>query len=141
TAVGWSSVKWQGRTDTLRGMLGRLPRDATYGAAEGSVAFHRAQLFLYERAADSLLQMPEMARPSLAGSEQVFSPSALYAAWAHQLRGDQAAARVAFDSARVQLDSWLRVHPDDWRAHGERGLALAGPRRRAAGLREARCVG
>src|SRR5262249_31145596 len=32
-SIGWTYVKWQGRTDTLRAILGRLPRDARYGAA------------------------------------------------------------------------------------------------------------
>ena len=65
-------------------------------------------------------------------------PSSLYAAWAHQLRGDQAAARAAFDSARVRLDSVLSERPDDWRVHDARGLALAGLGRRDEALREAR---
>jgi len=136
-AMGWTYFEWQGRLDTLRAVLGRLPRDADFGAA-GSVASNRAELLLYERNADSLLQMPEMARPSLVGSEHFFQSSALYAAWAHRLRGDQAAARAAFDSARVRLDSRLREFPDDGEAHYARGMALAGLGRRGEALREAR---
>jgi serine/threonine-protein kinase len=136
--IGLVYIKWQGQLDTLRAILGRLPRDARYGGGTGSVAGHRADLFLYERAADSLLQMPEMALPNLAGTDEALEPSALFAARAHQLRGDQAAARAAFDSARVRLDSWLREHPDDWPAHSRRGLALAGLGRRSEALREAR---
>ena len=67
------------------------------------------------------------------------SPDAsLYAAWAHELRGDDVAARAAFDSARVLLDSVLAALPDDWRVHAARGLALAGLGRRQEALREAR---
>lgn len=54
------------------------------------------------------------------------------------MRGDQAAARAAFDSARVILDSVLRDFPDDSRVHVARGLALAGLGRRDGALREAR---
>jgi TolB-like protein/predicted Ser/Thr protein kinase/Flp pilus assembly protein TadD len=135
--LGWTYVMWQGQLDSLRAVLGRLPRDGEYGFGR-SVAAHLADLLFYERAADGLLQLPEMARPNLVGSNHVFVSSALYAAWAHRLRGDQAAAHAAFDSARVHLDSWLREHPDDWGAHQNRGLALAGLGRRDEALREAR---
>ena len=66
-----------------------------------------------------------------------FTPDALYAAWAHLLRDDRPAAGAAFDSARVLVDSVMRVRPDDWRLHAARGLALAGLGRRAEALREA----
>jgi len=46
-------------------------------------------------------------------------PNTLYSAWALQLHGDRAAARAAFDSACVRLDSALR---DD------RPLGLGQPR-------------
>jgi serine/threonine-protein kinase len=71
-------------------------------------------------------------------AQEFFLPSALYAAWAHQLRGDHAAARGAFESARVRLDSALSELPDDARVHSARGLALAGLGRRDEALREAR---
>jgi serine/threonine-protein kinase len=135
--IGWAYFDWQGQLDTLRAVLGRLPRDAELGNA-GSVAAQRADLLLYERNADGLLQMPEMAHPNLFGSEREYLSSALYAAWAHQLRGDHAAARAAFDSARVRLGSRLREFPDDPNAHYARGMALAGLGRRGEALREAR---
>jgi serine/threonine-protein kinase len=65
-------------------------------------------------------------------------PAPLYAAWAHRLRGDSAAASVAFDSARVFLDSLIKELPDDYRVHWARGLALAGLGRQADARREAR---
>jgi len=136
-AIGWTYFGWQGQLDTLRAILSRIPRDAELGDA-GTVAAQRAELLLYERNADSLLQMPEMARPNLFGSERFFQSSALYAGWAHQLRGDHAAAQAAFDSARVRLESRLKEFPDDWFAHFTRGMALAGLGRRGEALREAR---
>ena len=136
-SIGWTYLYWHGQVDTLRAVLGHLPRDAEIGAG-WSVATNRAGLLLYERNADSLLQMPELARPNLLKSEHFFQSSALYAAWAHRLRGDQAAARAAFDSARVRLDSRLREFPDEWQAHYARGMALAGLGRRGEALRGAR---
>ena len=79
-----------------------------------------------------------MTRVTVFEGQDFFLPSSLYAAWAHQLRGDRSAARAAFDSARVLLDSALRELPDDWRVHAARGLALAGLGRRDEALREAR---
>jgi eukaryotic-like serine/threonine-protein kinase len=134
--IGWTYFDWQGQLDTLRAVLGRLPRDADLGGT--TVASERAELLLYERNADSLLQMPEMALPNLFGSDLYFVSSALYAAWAHQLRGDHAAARTAFDSARMRLDSRVREFPDDYYAHFARGMALAGLGRRGEASREAR---
>ncbi len=132
---GWTYYIWQGQLDTLRAVLSRLPRDAELGG--GSLASNRADLLLLERNADSLLQMHQIARAHVFEGQQFFLPSALYAAWAHQLRGDHAAARAAFDSARVRLDSALSEFPDDERVHYARGMALAGLGRRDEALREA----
>lgn len=65
-------------------------------------------------------------------------PASLYSAWARQMRGDSAAARAAFDSSRVTLDSVIKDLPEDWRVHAARGLALAGLGRRDEAVREAR---
>src|SRR5262249_33986927 len=65
-------------------------------------------------------------------------PVALYAGWAHQLQGDQGAARAAFEAAGERLDSAIKESPDDWRVHASRGLTLAGLGRRDEALREAR---
>ena len=64
-------------------------------------------------------------------------PTALYAAWAHQLKGDAHEARASFDSALAILDSVATVRPEDWRVHAARGLALAGLGRRQEALNEA----
>ena len=136
-SIGWTYFAWQGQLDTLGAVLHRLPRDADLGSA-GTVAAQQADLLLYERNADRLLQIPEMSRPYLPGSGGDFQPSALYAGWAHQLRGEHAAARAAFDSARVRLVSRLSEVPDDPYAHYAHGMALAGLGLRGEALREAR---
>ncbi len=99
---------------------------------------HRARLLLWERNPDSLLAVLGSARDAVFAGQLLFLPTSLYAAWAHQLRGDDVAAHAAFDAARVLLDSVLAALPDDWRVHAARGLALAGLGRRQEALREAR---
>ena len=133
---GWTFVSWQGRLDPLRTALSRLPREAELGPL-GDADAHRAKLLLWERNADGLLLLAQTARGHDFVGMAFFLPGVLYAAWAHQLRGDGAAARAAFDSARVRLDSALSDLPDDWRVHAARGLALAGLGRRDEALQEA----
>jgi len=133
----WTYVLWQGRLDTLRAVLSRLPRDADLGGAGTRTAQH-VQLLYWERQADSVLRVLMTARVGVLEGYTFYLPTSLYAAWAHQLRGDRPAARAAFDSARVLLDSAVRELPDDWRVHAARGLALAGVGRHDEALREAR---
>jgi eukaryotic-like serine/threonine-protein kinase len=134
---GWTYVSWQGQLDTLRDALDRLPQDAQLTFA-GNVAAQRAELLLWERKADSLLELPQVARGDDFGSEFSYLPGSLYAAWAHQLRGDREAARRAFETARVRLDSALKESPEDWRFHAGRGMALGGLGRRDEAREEAR---
>jgi serine/threonine-protein kinase len=136
-AKGRTFVVWQGRLDTLRAVLDRLPGDAELGPF-GTGGVQQLQLFLWERQPDSLLHVLALAHTDVFGGQDFFLPSTLYAAWAHQLRGDRPAARAAFDSARVFLESVLRERPDDERVRAARGLALAGLGRRDEALREAR---
>jgi serine/threonine-protein kinase len=130
---GWTWVAWQGRLDSLGAALDRSLPDAGLGAW-GSVGAQRARQLLWERQPDSLLALLRRT-PQWVTS---YLPTALYAAWAHQLRGDEVAARAAFDSARVLLDSVVAVLPDDSRVHAARGLALAGLGRHREAQREAR---
>jgi serine/threonine-protein kinase len=135
---GWAYVLGQGQLDTLRATLDRVPKDAEIGGLLVSAAAQRAALLLWERDADGLLREIRTARSEVFVGQGVLLPTALYAGWANQLRGDHAAARAAFESARVRLDSALVELPDDWRVHAGRGLALAGLGRRGEALREAR---
>jgi len=135
---GWVYIEWRGELDTLRAVLDRLPQEEALGRHLGSATLQRATLLLWGRQADSLLGLLAAARPRVMGGYAEFSPASLYAAWAHQLRGDRAAARGAFDSALVFLDSVMQDLPNDWAVHAARGLVLAGLGRREAALREAR---
>ena len=134
---GWTYVHWEGQLDTLRAVLSRLPRDAPL-EAYGTRTAHDVQLLYWERQADSLLRVLTTGRAEVFAGQPFFWPSSLYAAWAHELRSERPAARVAFDSARAFLDSVLQRLPDDWRVRAAHGLALAGLGRRDEALREAR---
>jgi serine/threonine-protein kinase len=119
----WTYVSWQGQLDTLRVALSHIP--VTANLAFTSVAAARSALALWQRDAASVLR----ANADLDGNDlrlDDVQTRGLYVAWAHQLRGDHAAARAAFDSARVRLNAELVKFPDDWRLHSARGMALAG---------------
>jgi serine/threonine-protein kinase len=134
---GIAYLRWQGQLDTLRAALRRVPAGADL-AALGPRTAQQVQLLHWDRQADSLLLVLRTAGVAVFDATIGFTPTSLWAAWAHQLRGDGPAARVAFDSARVLLDSVIRNLPNDWRVHAARGLALAGLGRRDQALREAR---
>jgi serine/threonine-protein kinase len=134
---GWTYVHWEGQLDTLRLVLRRLPRDAPLESYGTKVA-HDVQLLYWQRQPDSLLHLLTTARAEAFDGQPFFWPKSLYAAWAHQLRGDRLQARAAFDSALALVDSVLRKLPDDWRVRAARGLALAGLGRSDEARREAR---
>jgi serine/threonine-protein kinase len=134
---GWTYVRWQGRLDTLREVLDRIPGNADV-AFSGSVAAQRAALLFYERNADGLLREVQAATGDHWEAENFFLPGALYAGWAHHLRGNHAAARAAFEAAEARLDTATKESPDDWRIHASRGLTLAWLGRRDEALLEAR---
>ncbi len=131
---GIAYVLWKGELDTLRSVLQNLPPDTRDAWTE----LQRAKLLLWERRAGGLLALLASARAPVWEEQHSFHPTSLYAAWAYQLTGDQPAARVAFEAARVLLDSVLVELGDDWRVHAARGLALAGLGRRTAARHEAR---
>jgi len=134
---GWTWVVWQGRLDSLGAALDRHPPEAELGAL-GSASAWRALNLYWERKPDSLLALLSRTTQPAFDGMNFYVPTALYAAWAHQLRADGVAVRAAFDSARVLLDSVLVVLPDDWRARAARALAFAGLGRQQEARREAR---
>jgi serine/threonine-protein kinase len=134
---GRAYVRWQGQLDTWRSALDRIPRDAMLDD-RGGAAEERAQLLLWERDAVGLLEHLESIRPDVLEGQASFLPKSLYAAWAHQLRGDEAAARLAFAAARERLESVPGDLQGDRRVRAARGLALAGLGRREEAQGEAR---
>jgi serine/threonine-protein kinase len=134
---GWLTVRSDGRTAALRGVLNEIRDDAAVGELD-SVTAQRAALLLMERNAGALLQLSDVTKNTVFDGQDFYLPGSLYAAWAHQLRGDRDAARAAFTSALRRLDAALEELPADWRVHAARGLALAGLGRRADAQREAR---
>ena len=128
--IGWTYVMWKGRFDTLRAALGAVPL--------AILPEHHLQALLRGRQADSLLGALRAIGDNVSGLQELYATRATYAAWAHLLRGDSAAAHSAFDSAQAELEALERANPDDWRQHGARGLALAALGRRSDALREAR---
>lgn len=130
-------IRWRGQLDTLREVLGRIPDDAQL-QGRGELTQWRADLLFWERNADSLLPLLQSARVAVFERQDAFLPIALYAAWAHRLRGDPPAGRAAFELSRELLDSVVKKLPDDWRVHAARGLTLAGLGRRDEALGEAR---
>ncbi|HEX9633827.1 MAG TPA: protein kinase [Gemmatimonadales bacterium] len=134
---GWTWVDWQGQFDSLEAALDRHGPEADLGPL-GPLSAQWARMLLWQRQPDSLLGLLRQTPRTIFDGRSLFLPSALYAAWAHQLRRDGAAAPAAFASALVLLDSALAALPDDWRVHASRGLTLAGLARRREAHREAR---
>jgi serine/threonine-protein kinase len=125
-------VLWQGRLDTLRAVAEHVGC-----AGDENWSTMCVQLALWERRPDTLLALVLEARRVIFEVQDAYEPALLYAAWAHQLRGDSAAMRRAFGGALALLDSALRKLPEDWRIHASRGLALAGLGQRADAKQEA----
>jgi TolB-like protein/DNA-binding winged helix-turn-helix (wHTH) protein/Flp pilus assembly protein TadD len=134
---GWTSLRWHGRMDTFLTSLERLPDNADLAGA-GSGAAQRASLMLLQRNADGLGDLVRSRPENAFDALWFYLPTSLYEAWAHQLGGDRARARLGFGSARALLDSAIRATPDDWRFHAARGLAFAGLGDKAEAVRDAR---
>jgi serine/threonine-protein kinase len=125
---------WRGELDSLRNVLERGAE--SYGNI-GSRHRERVELALLERKPEAALAL--LGAPELVTFERQheYAPGLLYAAWAHQLNADHAAATQAFTGALVHLDSVLLELPDDWRVHASRGLTLAGLGRQSDARQEA----
>jgi hypothetical protein len=88
------------------------------------------------RQPDSMLHILKYERQRVVKSAFQYEPIALWRAGAHDMRGDQIAARAEYDSALTLADSGIRAYPDDFAPHVARGLALVGLGRRAEALAE-----
>jgi TolB-like protein/tetratricopeptide (TPR) repeat protein len=114
---GLTYLTWQGQLDTLRASLEHMSAPPTRDLL---------QLQLWERDADGVFAVLGEGEDSLLISRGRIETRSLYSAWAHRLRGDQRAARAAFDSARVLLEEYEVENPDDPGVHGGLGYAYAG---------------
>ena len=133
---GQTYVLWKGQLDSLKAALALTPPEADLGPY-GNLEVQRAELMLLGRDADGLLQLPRVTTDGVLERRNSLIPGSLYAAWAHQLRHEPAAARTAFQLALAQLDSAVARSPEDWRLHASRGAALAALGRRVEAGREA----
>jgi TolB-like protein/Flp pilus assembly protein TadD len=134
--LAWTYYMWKGELDSVRAVLRGLPDGAPEGGDPGAGA-DLAFVLLFDRRPDSVLSLLR-ARPGILTDPATYVPRTLLAAWAHRMRGDTAAARAAFDSTMVLLDSVDRAEPHTWQVHAWRGHALAGLGRHEEALREAR---
>ncbi len=107
--LGRAYLLGEGQLDSLRATVARLPTDEDPGGV-------RRQLALFDRDSEQMLQL-------LQDSDV---PDPLYAARAHRFRGDEVAARVAFDSARVRFERLTQEQPDSRGAQAGLGFAYAG---------------
>ena len=136
-AKGWAYARGWGQLDTLETVLRRLPGGTAPGPI-GEVSAHVASLHLWRRSPAQVLEGLRVARSPVFEWELSFRPVALFAGWAHRLRGDLPATRASFDTARRILAARLAERPDDWQATAALGLALAGLGDRAAALAQVR---
>ncbi len=136
---GWAYARWKGQLDSLHTGLSGIPEGAPLGPA-GDATGQGAALLLWERNPDSLQALLARTRKVAFEGELYFKPVALYAGWAHRLRGNTALARTAFAQAVAVADSVLARLPEGWPAHVARGLALAGLGRSKEAMDEARWI-
>lgn len=136
-ALAWSYILWKGEMDTLRAVLRELP-DVEPGGGAPRVAVEQAIMLTWDRRPDSLLALLHTMRGEAWTSGEDFRTRLSLAGGAHDLRGDTAAARAAYDSVVPLLDSALRAHPEDAPLHMTRGGVMAALGRRAEAWREVR---
>ena len=133
----WLDARWRGRLDAPRSLVAAQG----CGTADVGLLFVCEQLALWQRTPDSILALLPRPERVIFEFQDEYTPALLYVAWAHQMRGDSAAARSAFAGALRQLDSALKKLPGDWRVHASRGIALAGVGRRVEARQEAEWIG
>ena len=135
----WANVHWKGDLQLLHAWMsgegGRVARRDPSGNA-----FLLASYWYVTRQPDSMLAVLRMERQRVWQGSFQFEPVALWRAQAHEMRGDQRAARAQYDSALALADSGVRTFRDDYAPHWARAVALAGLGRRAEALEEVQKV-
>jgi len=122
---GYIYWHWQGQLDSVRAALARIPRDAAF-ASSGTWVENSVILALLERDPDRALDLLQSTSSEVLEQQNLVKPKSLYQAWAHQMRGDSAAARAAFVSARESLERLAADNPNDERIQCALGHAHAG---------------
>jgi len=130
---GYTWLHWRGMLDTLQAAVGSFPPNLHTPEVDKA----RIDLALLERDGEAMLRVLENESPDVYEMQLVYAPRSLYSGWAYRFRGDEPAARAAFDSARVQLEGVRRTRPDDGRVLAALGLAYAGLRRTTDAVRAA----
>ena len=125
TMKGRICLSWKGELETIQSLLDSLPLDAHLGMV-WTMGWARADVLLLQRRPDDLLDLVRDAPSPVLIAQMFYIPTSLYAAWAHDLRGDVAAARKAYGAALELLDSAMSELSHDWRVHQARGVALGG---------------
>jgi serine/threonine-protein kinase len=119
---GHTYVHWKGELDTLAAVVARLPQNLRLP----EVDLIRVEFALWNRDADALLALVEVMPTETFETQLVYYPKSLYAGWAHDIRGDEAAADAAFEEARTMLERLIAEDPDDERLINSLGYAYAG---------------
>jgi TolB-like protein/DNA-binding SARP family transcriptional activator len=135
-SIAWSYVLWKGDLDTLRGVFQNLPLSGDPGGGGDAIGEQRLVLLKWERRPDSLLSLLRVILPVGDTSARASSSRAFWAAQAHALRGDAAAARAAYASSAALLEALERTDAADASVHFDRGQALAALGRHSDALRE-----
>ena len=130
---GYTFIHWKGQLDTLKAVMTRLPQDLHLP----EIDLAGANLALWERDADGLLDLLGSIPAPILETQVAYLPKPIYAGWAHRFRGDESAALVAFDSARVMLEPLAPERPNDERILLALGYAYAGLGRPADAERSA----
>jgi serine/threonine-protein kinase len=131
---GYTYLHWRGQLDTLRVMVDRLPTNLH----DPEIDLARVDLAFWERDTEGLLRLLDATPEEAFATQLTYLPKALYAAWAHRLRGDDSAARAAFESTRLALEPLAIENPTDERIMAALGFAYAGLGRSADAARSAR---
>jgi serine/threonine protein kinase/TolB-like protein/Flp pilus assembly protein TadD len=119
---------WTGDVDEAQRILEAAPHSAR---GTVSLVLHQSTLARMRRDFDGVIGLQETAPFEWYDDQHVSQPKGLLTAEALQLKGDDRAAREAFEAARAALETALEKRPDDYRARASLGLALAGLGRKA----------
>jgi TolB-like protein/Tfp pilus assembly protein PilF len=137
TARAWIDFDWHANLQSVRAAVDAIESDDP--AAAPSLAISRLSLAIYERDISATDRtFAAVPADTLWGSSAVILSRAFTEGELARLRGDAAAARVAFAKARTQQEESMRAQPDYAPALCALALIDAGLGRREDALREGR---